>query len=55
MSPLKLFMVLLGCTPAGRNTEQHDVFFSIGSGLKDLIPDIVDCWPEAKGKIHIDA
>jgi hypothetical protein len=25
---LKLYMVMLGCTPEGRFTEQHDIFFS---------------------------
>jgi len=48
-------MLLLGCKPPGRNTEQHDIFFGIGSGLKELIPAIIDSWPEAKKKIHIDA
>jgi hypothetical protein len=52
---MKLFMLLLGCTPKGRNTEQHDVFFGIAETLKDLVPAIIDAWPEAKGKIHIDA
>lgn len=48
-------MLLLGCKPAGRHTEQHDVFFGIGASLKDLIPDIISFWPECHGKIHIDA
>lgn len=52
---MKLYMLLLGCKPPGRNTEQHDIFFGIGSGLKELIPAIIDSWPEAKKKIHIDA
>jgi hypothetical protein len=55
MEDLKLFMVLLGCTPPKRHTEQHDVFFSIGKSLKDLVPEIINFWPEAAGKIHIDA
>jgi len=55
MESLKLFMLLLGCKPAQRNTEQHDVFFGIGNELKDLLPDILSFWPEAKQKIHIDA
>ncbi|MBO9727477.1 MAG: DUF1543 domain-containing protein [Chitinophaga sp.] len=54
MAELKLFMVLLGCTPEGRHTEQHDVFFGIGNQLRDLIPDMQAFWPEAKGKFHID-
>ncbi len=49
----KLFYVLLGCTPRGRHTEQHDVLFCIGKDLKDLIPCIQNFWPGA-GKIHID-
>ncbi len=48
-------MVLIGCTPKGRHTEQHDIFFGIGSSLKELIPQMNAFWPEAKGKIHIDA
>jgi hypothetical protein len=52
---LKLYMVMLGCTPAGRITEQHDIFFGIGSSLKEMIPQMKDFWPEAKGRIHIDA
>ena len=52
---LKLYMVMLGCTPKGRFTEQHDIFFGIGNSLKNLIPQMKAFWPEAKGKIHIDA
>lgn len=48
-------MLLLGCKPEGRHTEQHDVFFAIGDSLKSLIPDMQLFWPEAKDKIHIDA
>ncbi|MBC7425007.1 MAG: DUF1543 domain-containing protein [Bacteroidia bacterium] len=55
MGDLKLYMLLLGCRPEGRHTEQHDIFFGIGYSLKDLIPHIKACWPEAKGNIHIDA
>ncbi|MBN8787737.1 MAG: DUF1543 domain-containing protein [Terrimonas sp.] len=51
----KLFMLLLGCKPKGRNTEQHDIFFGIAAHLKALSGDIADFWPEVKGKIHIDA
>lgn len=46
---------MLGCTPKGRFTEQHDIFFGIGNSLKELIPQMKAFWPEAKGKIHIDA
>lgn len=55
MGTYKLFYLLLGCTPPGRHTEQHDVFFCIGKTLEAIIPDIQNFWPEANGKIHIDA
>lgn len=55
MDNLKLFMLLLGCRPFGRHTEQHDTLFAIGTTPKDLIPQILDFWPEVKGKIHVDA
>lgn len=48
-------MVLLGCRPKGRLTEQHDIFFGIGPNLKQLVPSMKASWPEAKGKIHIDS
>lgn len=51
---LKLFYIILGATPKGRNIEQHDVFFGIAESLKDLVPDMKDFWKEADGKIHID-
>ncbi|MFV8327872.1 DUF1543 domain-containing protein [Flavobacterium sp. ZS1P14] len=51
---LKLYMIMLGCKPAGRLTEQHDVFFGIGNSLKNLIPQMKNFWPEAKGQLHID-
>ena len=55
MQKPQLFMVLLGCTPPGRLTEQHDIFFGIANSLKELLPQMLAFWPEAKGKIHIDA
>jgi len=54
MEKLKLFMLLLGCKPKGRHTEQHDIFFTIGSSLLDIKPQIQAFWPDG-GKIHIDA
>jgi hypothetical protein len=54
MNGYQLFMVLLGCTPANRNTEQHDVFFGIAHNLEELLPSINEFWPEAEGKFHID-
>jgi hypothetical protein len=52
---MKLYMLILGCRPKGRFTEQHDVFFGIGTSLAELIPQIKAFWPEAKGQIHIDS
>jgi len=51
---LKLFYIILGATPKGRNIEQHDVFFGIAESLKDLVPDMKEFWKEADGKIHLD-
>ncbi|MFY8069016.1 MAG: DUF1543 domain-containing protein [Flavobacterium sp.] len=55
MKTANLYMIMLGCTPKGRFTEQHDIFFGIGTSVKELVPDMKSFWPEAKGKIHIDA
>ena len=52
MSP-KLFMILLGCTPRGRHTEQHDIFFSIANSLAELKPAMEKFWPGTQ--LHIDA
>jgi len=52
---MKLFMILIGCKPKNRRTEQHDIFFGIGNELKDFVEPIREFWPEADGKIHIDA
>ncbi len=46
---------MLGCTPANRRIEQHDMFFSIGTALSGLKQEILDFWPEAGEKIHVDA
>lgn len=51
----KLFMILLGATPKGRNIEQHDMFFGIADSINELLPEIKSFWPEAADKIHIDA
>jgi hypothetical protein len=53
MAP-KLFMVLIGCKPKGRHTEQHDIFFGIALSMKELLPQIIHFWPEAEGDLHID-
>ena len=55
MKTTNLYMIMLGCTPKGRFTEQHDIFFGIGSTLKELVPEMNAFWLEAKGRIHIDA
>lgn len=55
MQTPRLFMILLGASPKGRNIEQHDMFFGIANSLKDLVPEIQAFWPDAKEKIHIDA
>lgn len=55
MQTPQLFMILLGATPKGRNIEQHDIFFGIGNSVKELVPEMLAFWPEASGKIHVDA
>lgn len=49
-----LFMALLGATPPGRSTEQHDIFFGIGNTVKSLKNDMYAFWPNA-GQLHIDS
>jgi len=51
---LKLHMVLLGCTPPGRLTEQHDIFFGIGASVPDLVKDMYVFWPDG-GRLHVDS
>jgi hypothetical protein len=51
----KLFMILIGCTPEGRFTEQHDIFFTIANSIEDTRTDVINFWPEAKGRVHMDA
>jgi hypothetical protein len=55
MASLKLFMMMLGCTPGGRNTEQHDIYFTIAASLGETVEEIKQFWPEANGNIHVDA
>ena len=52
---MKLYMLMIGCKPKGRNTEQHDVFFGIGDSLAAIVPQLHAFWPEALGIMHIDA
>src|SRR5689334_21339188 len=55
MSTPKLYFLLIGATPPGRHTEQHDVYFSIAHDIRDLLPEITAFWPETKGRFHLDA
>jgi hypothetical protein len=55
MEKLKLFMIMLGCKPAGRHTEQHDIFFALAGSLKETIPYAKAFWPEAQDNMHLDA
>ncbi|SJN45390.1 hypothetical protein FM107_13615 [Sphingobacterium sp. JB170] len=48
-------MVLLGCKPEGRFIEQHDIYFGIAEELPELKNDMIEYWPQARGKLHIDA
>lgn len=54
MKTVKLFMMLLGCKPPGRNTEQHDIFFTFAESISATEADVRNFWPEAP-KIHLDA
>lgn len=47
-------MLLLGASIPGRHTEQHDIIFAIGNNPAELVPAILDFWPEAAQKIHVD-
>ena len=51
---LKLYMVLLGCTPKSRLTEQHDIFFGIGTSINNLVQDMYTFWPDG-GRLHVDS
>ena len=50
----KLFMLMLGCKPPGRYTEQHDILFTIANDFPETETDARAFWKEAE-KIHIDA
>jgi hypothetical protein len=52
---MKLFKVLIGCKPKGRQTEQHDIFFGIAENMQALVPQLKAFWPEAVESMHIDA
>ncbi len=51
----QLFMVLIGCKPPGRFTEQHDIYFGVGNSLANIKQGIIESWPEVEGHLHIDA
>lgn len=51
----RLYMLLIGCLPANRNVEQHDVFFGIGESIKEVVEQAIAFWPEAGDSLHIDA
>ena len=50
---MRLFMVLLGCKPQGRHTEQHDIYFGVAKKLPAMVPEMKAFWPEA-GTMHVD-
>jgi len=54
VTPLKLYMLLLGSKAPGRHVEQHDFFFGIATDLKELVPDIKKFWRGAVANVHID-
>ena len=50
----KLHFFLLGSELPGRNTEQHDVFFTIEESLEGTLQAMKNFWPEAGDRLHID-
>ncbi len=54
MDNLKLFMLMIGCKPEGKFTEQHDTMFSIAPDFLGTEQDARAHCPECE-KIHIDA
>lgn len=48
-------MLILGATPKGRHIEQHDIFFGIAASVKELVLPVISHWPEAEGRVHVDA
>ena len=53
--PFTLYMLMVGCRPPGRHTEQHDVFFAVAESPAGLIPKLKTFWPEAYSRMHVDA
>jgi hypothetical protein len=54
MNDLKLFQVLIGATPKGRNIEQHDMFFGIANTIQEIVEQAKIFWPEAASCMHLD-
>jgi hypothetical protein len=54
MNNLKLHMVIIGCKPKGRHTEQHDVYFGIAETIQNLVPQLKSFWPEVADNMHLD-
>jgi hypothetical protein len=53
---MNLYYVILGGTPKGRLTEQHDVYVGIGNTLKSLQPSMQAFWsPGEEQRFHIDS
>lgn len=50
----KLYFILLGCKPANRNIEQHDVLFAIAPSLPATATALQEFWPEGVAGLHID-
>ncbi len=50
---MKLYFLILGAKPAGRLTEQHDIFVSVAASLQSLVPEIKNAWQGTK--VHIDS
>lgn len=49
---LKLFLLVLGGTPKGRNVEQHDVLFCVAQKIEDTYKAVKRFW---KIRVHIDS
>lgn len=52
---MQLYLLVVGCKPDGRHTEQHDIFFGVGHSLADLVPQLRSFWPEAHDSLHLDS
>ena len=48
-----LYKIVLGCTPKGRLTEQHDVYFGIAENINELKTNIINFWPVED--LHLDS